>query len=109
MFSLILNPELGKERICLSCFPQAIKITRGIVSSLSGFNNNYSMLQIDAPIQKGNSGGPIINSKGEVIGIATLALKSTREYEAQNVNFGVKVNLFEKYGSIVGLNSLTNV
>ena len=49
----------------------SIKITRGIVSSLSGVNNNYSMIQIDAPIQKGNSGGPIINSKGEVIGVAT--------------------------------------
>ena len=52
----------------------SIKITRGIVSSLSGLNNNYSMLQIDAPIQQGNSGGPIINSYGEVIGVATSYL-----------------------------------
>ena len=113
VFLLSDKPELGED-VMVGGFPlsgvlqnDSIKITRGIVSSLSGFNNNYSMLQIDAPIQKGNSGGPIINSKGEVIGIATAALKSTKEYEAQNVNFGVKVNLLRNMAQSLGID-LTN-
>ena len=81
----------------------SIKITRGIVSSLSGLNNNYSMLQIDAPIQQGNSGGPIINSYGEVIGVATSYLRSTKEFDTQNVNFGVKVNLLRNMSESLGI------
>lgn len=110
VFSLSDKPELGEE-VMVGGFPlsdvlqnDSIKITRGIVSSLSGVNNNYTMLQIDAPIQKGNSGGPIINSYGEVIGVATSYLKSTKEYEAQNVNFGVKVNLLRNMSESVGIN-----
>ena len=45
----------------------SVKITKGVVSSLSGLGDNYSNLQIDAALQPGNSGGPIINQNGEVI------------------------------------------
>lgn len=109
IFLLSDKPELGEE-VMVGGFPlsnvlqnDSIKITRGIVSALSGVNNNYTMLQIDAPIQKGNSGGPIINSYGEVIGVATSYLKSTKEYEAQNVNFGVKVNLLKNMSESIGI------
>ena len=109
VFSLSSKPELGEE-VMVGGFPlsnvlqnDSIKITRGIVSSLSGLNNNYSMLQIDAPIQQGNSGGPIINSYGEVIGVATSYLRSTKEYDTQNVNFGVKVNLLRNMSESLGI------
>jgi hypothetical protein len=110
VFSLSSKPELGEE-VMVGGFPlsnvlqnDSIKITRGIVSSLSGSNNNYSMLQIDAPIQPGNSGGPIINSYGEVIGVATSYLRSTKEFDTQNVNFGVKVNLLRNMSESLGIN-----
>ena len=65
------------------------------------------MLQIDAPIQKGNSGGPIINTNGEVVGVVTSYLKSTEEYEAQNVNFGVKVNLLKNMAQSLGIDVMS--
>ena len=109
VFSLSSKPELGEE-VMVGGFPlsnvlqnDSIKITRGIVSSLSGLNNNFSMLQIDAPIQQGNSGGPIINSYGEVIGVATSYLRSTKEFDTQNVNFGVKVNLLRNMSESLGI------
>ena len=71
----------------------SIKITRGIVSSLSGLENNFSELQIDAALQPGNSGGPIVNMKGEVVGVSTYVLNPTKDINPQNVNFGKKVEL----------------
>ncbi|MDC0361212.1 hypothetical protein OAN80_05565, partial [Alphaproteobacteria bacterium] len=58
---------------------------------------DYSQIQIDAAIQPGSSGGPIIDSKGNVVAIAVSALnKSTMlkrdNYIPENTNFGVKAS-----------------
>jgi S1-C subfamily serine protease len=76
----------------------SVKVTRGIVSSLTGVANNFSNLQIDAALQPGNSGGPIMNDKGNVIGVAVAKLDLDTivdEYGVvpENVNFGVKANV----------------
>jgi serine protease Do len=60
--------------------------------------NNYSNIQIDAALQPGNSGGPIINNKGNVVGVAVAKLdldSIIEEYGVvpENVNFGVKANV----------------
>ena len=52
--------------------------------------NNVSYLQINAPNSPGNSGGPVLNSKGRAIGITTLA--STAD---QNLYFALPINLLE--------------
>ncbi len=72
----------------------SVKLTRGIVSSLSGPGNNYSEIQIDAAIQPGNSGGPILNMEGQVVGVASSGLNKLymlekSEYIPENVNFAV--------------------
>ena len=72
-----------------------LKVTKGIVSSLNGPGNNYSLIQIDAAIQPGNSGGPILNSKGNLVGVAVGAInspivKGDTITIPQNINFGVK-------------------
>ena len=72
----------------------SVKITRGIVSSLSGLDNNISQIQIDAALQPGNSGGPILNQNGELVGIASagldkLLMAKEAEYIPENVNFAV--------------------
>ena len=76
----------------------SVKVTKGIVSSLTGIANNFSNMQIDAALQPGNSGGPIMNDKGNVIGVAVAKLdleKIVDDYGVvpENVNFGVKSNL----------------
>ena len=72
----------------------SVKLTRGIVSSLSGPGNNYSEIQIDAAIQPGNSGGPVLNMEGQVVGVASSGLNKLymleqTEYIPENVNFAV--------------------
>ena len=72
----------------------SVKLTRGIVSSLSGPGNNYSEIQIDAAIQKGNSGGPVLNMDGQVVGVASSGLSKLyilekNEFIPENVNFAV--------------------
>ena len=51
-----------------------LKFTKGIVSSVAGLGNNYSEIQIDAALQPGNSGGPIIDNYGNVIAVAVSKL-----------------------------------
>jgi len=68
------NPE-GLERT----------ISQGIVSGVRK-NDNRELLQITTPISHGSSGGPILNSKGEVVGVAVGMLE-----DGQNLNFAVPV------------------
>ena len=46
-----------------------VKYTEGTISSLSGVANNPRYFQISTPVQSGNSGGPLVNEKGQVVGI----------------------------------------
>ncbi len=63
-------------------------VTLGIISgigrSLEQMNNNMDMIQTDAALNHGNSGGPLLNAKGEVIGINT-AIRN----QAQNISFAI--------------------
>ena len=53
----------------------SVKVTKGIVSSLTGAGNNFSNIQIDAAINPGNSGGPIIDAEsGNVIGVTVATV-----------------------------------
>ena len=64
-----------------------IKLTNGIISSTSGFQGDASMYQISVPIQPGNSGGPLFDDDGIVVGIVTA-----KHAEAENANYAVKIN-----------------
>jgi S1-C subfamily serine protease len=68
-------------------------ISKGIVSALRKFEPyNYSLIQIDAAISPGSSGGPVVNKKGEVIGITVSTLDIPN---AQNLNFAVPTKYLE--------------
>lgn len=76
----------------------SVKVTKGVVSSLAGIKNDYSQIQFDAAIQPGNSGGPILNEKGNVVAVATAGLNKEHFLESrgtipENTNFGVKASV----------------
>ena len=64
-----------------------IKLTTGVVSSRTGFQGDVSLYQISAPIQPGNSGGPLFDSKGNIIGIV-----SAKHRGAENVGYAIKAS-----------------
>ena len=97
------EPQLSDD-IFVAGFPfgenlgSSVKVTKGIISSLSGLDNDFTKIQIDAAIQPGNSGGPIINEFGHVVGIAVSKLdfkKILKVYGTipENTNFGIKSSL----------------
>lgn len=61
------------------------KVTKGIISCLSGFRGESSEYQMDAAIQPGNSGGPVADDSGCVVGISVATL-----HGSQNVNYAIK-------------------
>ncbi|MBC8411997.1 MAG: SEL1-like repeat protein [Rhodobacteraceae bacterium] len=72
-----------------------VKVTRGIVSSVVGIQNDSSRFQIDAALQPGNSGGPIINTNGDVVGVAVEKIsanwaKDNLSALPENIGFGIK-------------------
>jgi hypothetical protein len=72
----------------------SIKVTKGIISSLTGIGNNYSNIQFDAALQPGNSGGPIIDNNGNVVAVAVSKLNRKFTLEnfdviPENTNFGI--------------------
>ncbi len=62
------------------------KVTRGIVSSLSGFMGEQDNFQMDAAIQGGNSGGPVVDEFGRLVGVAVASLKNS-----DNVHYAVNL------------------
>ncbi len=97
------NPSLLQEIIAAG-YPfgnqisNSIKVTRGIVSATAGLRDNVSQIQIDAALQPGNSGGPIINDGGSVVGVAVAKLDAEYTLEnfgilPENTNFGIKVSV----------------
>ena len=70
-----LSNVLGKE----------VKITDGIISSKTGYENDAVTYQISAPIQPGNSGGALFDKKGHLVGITNAGIPS-----AENVGYAIK-------------------
>lgn len=62
-----------------------IKLTTGVISSKSGFQGDVALYQVSAPIQPGNSGGPLFDKKGNVIGVV-----SAKHTGAENVGYAIK-------------------
>ena len=73
-----------------------IKLTNGVISSRSGYQGDVSTYQISAPVQPGNSGGPLFDSKGNIIGVVNAGVPG-----ADNVGYAIKTsylkNLADSY------------
>lgn len=95
--------QLG-ESVYVLGFPLAgeldngLNFTSGLVSSLAGAGNDTRHLQLTAPIQLGNSGGPIVDRSGAVVGVTQSKFNDLVALErngslTQNLNFGIKADL----------------
>ena len=77
-------------------------LTRGSVTALSGLRDDARYYQMSAPIQLGNSGGPVLNQAGRVSGVVTYKLNAARELKttgaiSQNVNFALKNSVLRSF------------
>lgn len=77
-------------------------LTPGVVSALSGLGNNSNQIQITAAIQPGSSGSPVINRKGEIVGVVSMKLSDavmakTTGQIGQNVNFAVNAQTLRTF------------
>jgi len=87
------------ESITAAGFPldgafSGIAITNGTISRLSGLRGDTGEVQISAPVQPGNSGGPLLDVAGNVIGVVSSQLNALKLAVAsgdipQNVNFAI--------------------
>jgi len=73
------------------------KYTEGTISSLSGIGGESALLQITVPVQPGNSGGPLVNENGEVVGLVTSTAAVTTFFAVtgtlpQNISWAIKVS-----------------
>lgn len=64
-----------------------VKLTNGIISSRTGYQNDVSTYQISAPVQPGNSGGPMFDKDGNIIGIVNAGIPG-----AENVGYAIKTS-----------------
>ena len=81
--------------------------TTGNVTALAGLRDDTRMLQISAPVQPGNSGGPLMDMTAAVVGVVVSKLDAVKVMEVigdipQNINFAIKANVakgfLESYG-----------
>jgi S1-C subfamily serine protease len=87
------------------------KVTDGILSSASGIADDIRYFQISVPIQPGNSGGPLFNNNGDIIGITTAKLNSEAVgKEVENVNYAIKISyLINLYDMLPNSKNLTSI
>lgn len=71
-------------------------VSEGIVSGIRRVSEDFELYQITAPLSPGNSGGPVLDAKGDVIGIATSTLEN-----GQNLNFAVPISSIAICGDLV--------
>ena len=76
----------------------AYTLTRGVLSAKDRSMDGGTYLQFDAPINSGNSGGPLLNDAGQVIGVITLKLS-----DAEGIGMAIPMSDVRKYLAASGI------
>ena len=82
------------------------KMTRGVISSLNGIKDSENEYQIDVAIQPGNSGGPLVDDAGKLVGIVVARMRDALFYNVtgalpQGINYAVKARFLQELCSNV--------
>lgn len=90
-----LNSDVTVAGYPLTGLLSGLNVTRGSVTAMKGIGGDSTRMQISAPVQPGNSGGPAMNAYGHVVGVVAAKLDAQRVADAigdipQNVNFAVR-------------------
>ncbi len=99
--------ELG-ERVMVAGYPygeifsDTIKVTGGMVSAIRGMGDDSGQFQMDAAVQPGNSGGPIYDVNGNIVGVVISQLNKLKVAEVigslpELVNFGIKASTVRQF------------
>lgn len=83
--------------LALSGMGKEAKYTDGKISSKTGYNGSLNSFQTSIPVQPGNSGGPVFNEKGELIGLINASVRET-----DNVSYAIKLNYIKNLIETVG-------
>ena len=76
--------------------------TNGIVSATSGLIDDMTQFQMTAPVQPGNSGGPVLDRNGNVIGVVVATanqdfFREQRGTDTQNINFAIHGEITKRF------------
>lgn len=80
---------------------EEIKLTNGIISARSGYEGDVTTYQISVPVQPGNSGGPMFDMKGNLVGIVCA-----KHAEAENANYAIKTSYLKNLVESVASSSI---
>lgn len=111
------NPAALNSDVLVVGYPLAgilggLNVTRGSVTSQRGIGGDNRVMQISAPVQPGNSGGPVVNGSGQVVGVvvskldAIVTASETGDIP-QNVNFAIRGEIAKLFLSEQGVTPLS--
>jgi len=108
------QPTRQGETIVVYGFPLSDRLssngvmTNGSISALAGPRDDTRFLQISAPVQPGNSGGPLLDMTGAVVGVVSARLRDRAGGPtSQNVNFAIKADVVRTFLAAIGVQSET--
>ena len=85
-YAIAIGAPLGYE------YSMSVGFVSGLQRTVDSRNYRYQMIQVDTALNSGNSGGPLFNIKGEVIGINTMKESSVYGASVEGMGFAVPIN-----------------
>lgn len=101
-FKLRKTPVIG-ESVMVAGFPLAsvlgndLSVTSGMVNSVNGAGGDSGKFQLQAPVQPGNSGGPVLDRSANLLGLVVARLESVGPTAVQNVNFAIRPEIIKLF------------
>ena len=89
-------------------YSNTIKVTGSMVRAVKGMGDDSAQFQMDTAVQPGDSGGPIYDENGNVVGVVVSQLDPLKVAKTigslpQNVNFGIKASTVRQFLTSAGL------